>query len=199
MEIAFSMLIGYFFGSLSPSALISCIKKKNLRESGTGNLGAANTMLIFGKGYGILVMAVDMLKAYASVKLAEFLFPKAAIAGLLAGVGAVLGHIFPPLLKFKGGKGLAPFGGMILALDLRIFLILLLIGIIFALITDYAVAVTLSSAVMFPFIAGYRFQTIEAFALAFAVSILIIFKHRENIQRMKNGTEIKIRDYLKKR
>ena len=119
-----SLLIGYLFGGLNPAAMVAAVKKVNLRERGTKNLGATNVTLTVGMRYGVAVMLFDVMKAYISVKLARLLFPKAAAAGLLAGCGAVVGHIYPVYLKFKGGKGLAAFGGMILAMDPVLFLIL---------------------------------------------------------------------------
>ena len=128
MKILLCILIGYLIGSLNPAALLSKLKKKDLRKQGTGNLGATNTMIVLGKGYGALVMLFDVAKAFASVKLAQLLFADLAVAGILAGSAAVIGHIYPFYLKFQGGKGLAAFGGMILAVDPLLFIILLVIA-----------------------------------------------------------------------
>ena len=83
---------GYLIGSLNPAALIGKIKKTNLRSRGTGNLGATNVMLIFGKAYGALVMLFDMAKAFFSVKLAQLICPTVAFAGIFAGASAVIGQ-----------------------------------------------------------------------------------------------------------
>lgn len=196
-EIILSMLIGYLLGSLSPAALISTVKKKNLKENGTGNLGATNTMLVFGKGYGVCVMIIDMLKAFVSVKLAELLFPKLFIAGLLAGCCTVIGHIFPVYLKFRGGKGLAAFGGMILAFNPYIFLIIAVLGIVLIFITNYGVALPVSAAVSAPVLAGIIYNSPVVAAVLAAVGILLIFKHKENFAKIRNGTEIRVREFIK--
>lgn len=128
MAYIFSVIIGYLLGCLSPAALISKIKRKNLRKNGTGNLGATNVMLNFGKRFGALVMLFDIFKAFAAYKLAELLFPSAAFVGIAAGFAAVVGHVFPFYMKFKGGKGLAAFAGMVLAYNPWLFLFLLLTG-----------------------------------------------------------------------
>ena len=118
------MVMGYSFGCINPAAALAVRKKKNLREIGTKNLGATNAAVAFGKKYGVLVMVIDILKSFISVKLARILFPQLYIAGLVAGGSAVMGHIFPVQMKFKGGKGLAAFGGLILAFDPMMFLML---------------------------------------------------------------------------
>ncbi|MBQ8687058.1 MAG: glycerol-3-phosphate acyltransferase [Ruminococcus sp.] len=197
MKLLLCMIMSYFVGSLSPAALVSRVKKKDLREHGTGNLGATNTMLVFGKLCGALVMVFDIAKAYFVVKVAEFIFPAVSVAGLLAGGSAMLGHIFPFYMKFKGGKGLATFGGLILAHDALLFLVLLMIGCIVMLAFNYAVAMTVSAAILFPFFAGLRSGDMAVFAVAAAISVLIILRHLDNIERARNGTEIKIRSYIK--
>lgn len=192
-----SMVIGYVLGSLNPAALIAAVKKKNLRESGTKNLGATNVTMTIGKGYGALVMLFDILKAFFAVKIADVLFPDLALSGLIAGCCAVIGHVFPAYMKFKGGKGLAAFGGMILAFDPGLFLRLLILGIVLILITNYGIALTFSAAAAAPFWAGYRAHSVGVFGVMLVASGLIIFKHWENIAKLKEGSEVKVRDFLK--
>lgn len=133
LETVISLVIGYLLGTLSPAALFAKLKKVNLRKRGTGNLGATNTTMVLGKQYGALVMILDIGKAFLACKLAELLFPELAVAGLLAGAAAVVGHIYPFYMKFKGGKGLAAFGGMILAYNPWMFpcLSLLMVSFLF--------------------------------------------------------------------
>lgn len=149
-----------------------------------------------GFAHGILVMVIDMLKAFLSVKLAKLLFPHIAAAGLLAGCSCVVGHIFPVLHRFRGGKGLAAFGGMILALDYVLFLILVSIGIVVVLITDYAISMTFSAVSLAPYVTLLRLHSWVTFAFVLAVSGLVLYKHRENIARVKNGTEMKISTFF---
>lgn len=93
-KILLIMLMGYLLGSLNPAAFISMLKKKNLREMGTGNLGATNTMLTFGKKYGVMVMLFDVIKAVISVNIAKLVLPKMILAGITAGVCTMIGHIY---------------------------------------------------------------------------------------------------------
>lgn len=193
---AISMALGYTLGAFHPAAIISIFKKKNLKENGTGNLGATNTMLVFGKWLGILVMVLDILKAFVAVRLARALYPALPWAGLLAGLCAIVGHMFPIFLRFQGGKGLACFGGMLLAHDPGLFLILLLIGIALMLITNYGVAMPFSAASLAPILGGLRAHSWGVFSLLLAAGGLVIFKHRENIGKIKDGTELRTRDVL---
>ncbi len=192
-----SMLIGYLLGSLSPSALIAAVKKKNLREVGTKNLGATNTTMAFGKGYGVFVMLFDIFKAFASVRIARLLLPGAAVVGLLAGCCAVAGHIFPIYLKFRGGKGLAAFGGLLLGHDPVLFLILLAVGLVLMFVLNYGIVLTYSAASLAPFIAGVRAGSFSVFGAMCIASGLVIFKHWENLRKIKAGSEIKLRDFIK--
>ena len=195
--ILLSLLIGYLIGTLNPAALLSRVKHKNLREHGTGNLGASNALLVFGRVCGAIVMLFDIAKAFAAVKLAQILFPAYPTAGLLAGSAAVVGHIYPFYLKFKGGKGLAAFGGMVLGYDPVLFLILLAVGCVFMLLFNYGIALTLSASAAFPFLNWLRSESLTVFLISFAVSLLIILKHIGVLKRVLRGEDVKIRSYIK--
>lgn len=197
MKIALCILFGYLIGTLSPSALVSKVKKKNLRKNGTGNLGATNVMLNFGKAYGVLVMLFDIFKAFITVKLASHLFPTDNIIPLIAGTAVVVGHIYPFYMKFKGGKGLAAFGGLVLAYDAPVFLLLLLLGIALMLILNYAVFIPVSAAALFPVFVGLHTYSLPAVAAALIAGIILITAHIDNLSAAFSGTAPKIRDYLK--
>lgn len=199
LENIISIFLGYLLGSISPAAAIGAIKKINLREQGTRNLGATNVTVTLGFAHGILVMVIDMLKGFLSVKCAKLLFPHFAAAGLLAGCSCVVGHIFPVFLRFRGGKGLAAFGGMILALDYVLFLILVSIGIAMVLITDYAIAMTFSAVSLAPYVTILRLHSWIAFAFVLVASGLVLYKHRENMVRLKAGMETKVSIYFQQR
>lgn len=197
MDILITILVGYLLGTLSPSALLSKIKQLDLRTQGTHNLGASNTMLVMGKKYGALVMIFDIFKGFFAAKLAKLLFPQLALAQLLAGFSAVVGHIFPFYLGFKGGKGLAAFGGMVLAYDPIVFLFLLVLGIILMLLTNASVAMPLSAGALFPILSLIRSQSLVVFFITAAAGILIIVKHWSNIGKARRGEDLKIRSFVK--
>jgi glycerol-3-phosphate acyltransferase PlsY len=191
------MLLSYCLGSLNPAALIAKIKQKDLRQNGTGNLGATNTMLIFGKGYGALVMLLDITKSFLAVKLSVLLFPQAEWAPLFFGLFAVLGHIFPFYLRFRGGKGLAAFGGVILAFDPLLFLLLLGISFSLMLCLNYSYAMPFSASILFPFFLVLRHCAFLTVLLACLLGATILFTHWSNFQKARKGREIKIRGYLR--
>lgn len=196
-QIVLTILLGYLLGSLSPSALLSKLKKENLRNQGTRNLGATNTMLILGKGYGAFVMLFDIAKSFAAVKLAAALFPALAYGGLIAGSSAVVGHIFPFYMKLKGGKGLAAYGGMILGLDPLLFVILLIVAVAAMFITNYSLAMPLSATVLFPILYGIRIRDLVSILAVTAISLLIISRHTSNIIEAVRGEDTKVRAYVK--
>ena len=203
MEYAISIIIGYLLGSISPAALISKIKKINLRKTGTKNLGATNTTLVLGKKFGAIVMIFDIAKGAASVLIAKLIFKEIAmLAGLLAGSAAVVGHMFPFYLKFRGGKGLAAYGGMVLAFDPLAFLLLLVIGLICAFVLNYGIALTASAAVLFPFVTAFRNMNsphlVPLTVIATLTSALLIVRHWGNIYRAFTKTEMTTRQFLKR-
>lgn len=197
MEILVCLLIGYLLGSLSPSALLSKIKNANLRENGTKNLGASNTMLILGKSYGVLVMVLDIAKAVISASIAKWMLPKFAIAGLLAGLGAVIGHVYPFYMGFRGGKGLAAFGGMVIAYKPLFFVFLLLFGLLLMIIFNCSWVMPMSAAILFPILVGLESHNLGMVLIAAAASLLVIVKHWSNIDKAKCGKDIKIRSFIK--
>lgn len=198
MEILLCVLIGYLIGSINPAAFISRLKKTDLRTQGTQNLGATNTMLVLGKGYGALVMLFDIAKAFISVKLAKLIFPAFTLAGIIAGSAAAAGHIFPFYMKFKGGKGLAAFGGLILGVDPTLFMILLVTALVLMFIINYSFAMPMSAGVLFPILYAVRTGDAAATVIASAVSVLVMYKHFGNIGKAMRGEDIKVREYAKK-
>jgi len=191
--IAVGILMGYLLGTLSPAALISKLKNKNLRNSGTGNLGASNVMLHFGKAFGVLVMAFDIGKAFAAARLAEYFFPDVAYVGMLAGIAAILGHIYPFYMKFKGGKGLAAFGGLIMAYEPWLLAFVLGVGTILMLIVNYSFIMPYFASIVFVAYVAYDSQSLLMVLLASAPAILIMIMHFENVIKAIKGTDVKIR------
>jgi len=193
------VIIGYAVGCLSPAYLLSKIKKKDIRKSGTGNLGGTNTMVNFGKKWGILVMLFDILKALFVIKLCEWLFPTLLLAGAIAGTAAIFGHIFPFYLHFQGGKGLACLGGFILSVDWKYFVLILIIGIIVSIIINYGCGIPFTAAIVFPFIYFWESKSVVAFLIILLASSAIIYKHVDNVLKIRAGEEMSVRDFYKKK
>lgn len=199
MQALLSLGMGYLIGCLNPAALVSKIKDVNLKEVGTKNLGATNTALTLGKKAGYFVLAFDMCKSFFSYKLAKALFPQLVVAGLIAGLGALLGHCFPFFLHFQGGKGLASFGGLVLAHDPLVFGILLTLGLILAFAMDYGVYLALSAAALFPIFSYFRSGSLAVFLAAALAGGLVIGMHWGNFRRARSGEDpIHMRNGLRK-
>ncbi len=199
MEILYCILIGYTLGCLSPAAFVSKIKKHDLTKEGTGNVGATNVTMVIGRGFGIAVMLFDILKSVAAVNLCRVLFEEGfAYAALFGGLFAVVGHIFPFYLKFKGGKGLAAFGGLVLGYDYKMFFLLLVLALIIMFIVNYSFVVPFAGGGLFCILAVLKTQDIFVFLLTLAAGLLIIWKHSPNLVKAKQKEDIKVRDYIKK-
>ena len=189
--------MGYFLGVLNPAAFLSKIKKVDLRNSGSGNLGATNTFRVLGKAAGIWVMVFDIAKAFLAVKLAQHLFPESPGAGMLAGLGAVAGHVFPFYMKFKGGKGLAAYGGMVLAASPKMFAALLIFGVAMMFITNHGGVMQLAVTVPFPVLVWLSSRSVSDSLIALAGGALVVLANREVIGRAFKGTDTKFREDVK--
>lgn len=197
MKYLWCILIGYLLGSISFATIFSKIKKVNLKEKGTKNLGATNTMLVMGKKYGAIVMLLDVLKAVIAVIISKAVFPSFSAAGVLTGASAVLGHICPFYLKFKGGKGLACFGGMILALDPMLCISMFILCVSAMLIANHSVIVPYTAAVVFPVFYSIKNPEPEIIIISVLVSLLLAVRHIPDIIRVKEGGDWKIREFFK--
>lgn len=196
MKIAVCLLIGYLLGSLNPAALLGKLKGVNLRKAGTHNLGASNTMLVLGKGYGLLVMVLDIVKAFLAAKLAKLLFPRLAVAAMLAGLGAVIGHIFPFYMNFRGGKGLAAYGGMVMAFRPWMLPFFIVTGLVLMIIFNASVAMPMYAAVLFPILVWFYTKDLTMVLIVTAASVLIIAKHWSNIGKARRGEDLDIRKFI---
>ena len=197
MKSVFCLLVGYLMGSFNPAQALSRQKNVDLRQEGTGNLGASNALLILGKKYGVLVMVIDVFKAWLASRMMHRLFPALSVAGLLGGLGAILGHVFPFHLGFRGGKGLASFAGMVLAQDPAVFLVLLILGVGLMLLINYSFVLPISTALLLPGMMLLKTGSIPIFAVCLASSVLIIMKHWRNIGRALRGDEARIREIIR--
>jgi len=194
-----SCVIGYLFGSLNFANLLGKLKKTDVRELGTKNAGATNVAYIFGTHVGLIVAFFDILKAILAITITRIIFPQNLYADLITGTGCVLGHIFPVFMQFKGGKGLASFLGMTLALNWKFALIMLVMVAVVMLVTDYLVLGTVSAAVIVPLYSGIAEQSLSLALILCIASVVILIKHRDNYTRILSGTEIGLRRTLTKK
>lgn len=194
-----SCLTAYLIGSISTSLIISKLKNKDLRAGGSKNLGASNTTLLMGWKYGVIVGLCDILKGTLVVLLAKWIFPDFIYLPYAVALAAVLGHIYPFYLKFKGGKGFATYVGIILGLDWRFFLIIGVSIILITLIFDYIAIATVVTMITFPVWTFFMSDVPWAFLLPGIASVIIILKHLENIKRMITKEELGLRATFKKK
>ena len=190
MDAVLSIALGYFAGSLSPSSLVGRAKKTDVRKSGTGNLGATNTMLVLGWGAGIFVMLFDLMKSFLSGKLAQYLFPGLSVAGMLACIGAMIGHCFPVFHRFRGGKGLAAFGGLVIYCGLKYVPIVLCTGWAVMWIFDCTVIFPITVGIALPLLM-YAFGEAPAKILtAICAGAVLDVMHIGNMKKALAGDEI---------
>ena len=198
MEIIILILIAYLLGSI-PSALWvgKLFYGTDVRQHGSGNLGATNTFRVLGKTAGLIVTVLDILKGTAAVLLPLLpYFSSAEIHPLLLGVCAVIGHMFPIFAKFKGGKAVATSGGVLLGYNWPIFIIVLLTFLLALKITKM---VSLSSMIVavvgFIYCIAYYVWTGDIYLMIIVglMGIFIFYRHRANIARIKAGTEPKVK------
>ena len=192
-----AIALGYLLGSSSMAFYISKCKKVDIRAHGSGNLGTSNATIVLGWGPGIAVGAHDIGKGALAVWLASFLFPDVPFVGALAGVACVFGHNYPFYLRFKGGKGFAPYIGMMLMLNWKMGLIILAAVVLITLVTDYLVLGTFTTIAAVPVLQGIENRSVILLLILLAGSAAILWQHRENITRLRNGTEIGLRSTTK--
>ena len=200
------LIIGYFIGNIETGYIFGKLNKMDIRNYGSGNAGATNTLRVLGPKAGLIVFLGDFCKSLIPCLVVRFIFRDnvslSYVYMLYIGLGVVLGHNFPFYLGFKGGKGVASTAGIIMALDIRIAAVCLAIFIVIVAVTRY---VSLASIVVMIIFIGmshllvktsYGFtdgtSTMEFRLLVVVIGLLSIFMHRANIKRLLSGTENKI-------
>ena len=200
------LIIGYFIGNIETGYIFGKLNKMDIRNYGSGNAGATNTLRVLGPKAGLIVFFGDFCKSLIPGLVVRYIFRDnvslSYVYMLYIGLGVVLGHNFPFYLGFKGGKGVASTAGIIMALDYRIAFVCLAIFILIVAITRY---VSLASIVVMIIFIGmshmlvktnYGFtdgsSPMEFRLLIVIIGFLSIFMHRANIKRLLSGTENKI-------
>jgi glycerol-3-phosphate acyltransferase PlsY len=191
-------ILAYLLGSIPIGWLVATIfYKTDIRKQGSGNIGATNALRQFGTKVGVIVMILDMLKGIAAVLLARHFFGGGHAMVSVCGLLAILGHIFPIWLKFKGGKGVATAAGVFAALSTLSLLIALSVFILIVARTRYVSLGSIIAATVFGI--GTFFDQLTRpstdwvlLLLVGVIVLMIIVKHKDNIQRLLKGEENKI-------
>ncbi|MDO5602582.1 MAG: glycerol-3-phosphate 1-O-acyltransferase PlsY [Oscillospiraceae bacterium] len=199
-----SCVLGYLLGSLSFAVIISkCVYHKDVREFGSGNAGMTNILRTFGKKAAAFTLLGDMAKGTAAVLLARALFQLIAqtdsvYGAYLAGIFALLGHLFPLYFHFKGGKGVAVGAGTIIGTEPWVVLALIIIFLIVVCVTRIVSLSSIVVAALYPVLTYLYYWLLPTGPIAWLCALMaavmggiVIFMHRQNIKRLLNGTEYK--------
>ncbi|SES11442.1 glycerol-3-phosphate 1-O-acyltransferase PlsY [Psychrobacillus sp. OK032] len=199
MTIIILLLLAYVIGSIPSGLWVGKIfYNTDIREHGSGNLGGTNTFRTLGKKAGLVVTIMDILKGTAATLLGYIsVFNTVNVHPLILGIIAVIGHMFPIFAKFKGGKAVATSGGILLAYNWPLF-VLLVVG--FFIILKMTKMVSLTSMILSIIALIYSiiyYFTVEKdwplIAMLILIAAFIFYRHRSNIKRIKNGTEPKVK------
>ncbi|MGM8216252.1 glycerol-3-phosphate 1-O-acyltransferase PlsY [Bacillaceae bacterium W0354] len=191
MEYVIFAIIAYLFGSI-PFALVigKVFYQTDIREHGSGNLGGTNTFRVLGKKAGLIVSILDILKGTAPVIIVLYFQPE--LQPLIVGAFAVLGHTYPLFAKFRGGKAVATSGGVLLGVSPLLFLILVLSFFTFLKLFKYVSLSSMLTGVV-AVITSVIMQDIGLIIVTIFLATFVIYRHRDNIKRIKNKTEPKIK------
>ena len=202
IELVILLLISYITGSFPTSIVMTrVIKNIDIREHGSGNAGATNVFRVLGWKYAILVLAFDIFKGwlptavYATIIFQKLPVPDQGLVQILCGCAAVIGHIYPIFTGFKGGKGVGSLIGVLLALFPLAFLLCLLVGVVVITTTGYVSLGSISAGIALPIIIlilprlGLISPNLSLVVFSLLVPWVIIYTHRSNISRIRNGTE----------
>jgi glycerol-3-phosphate acyltransferase PlsY len=190
IEILYILIYSYFLGSIPFGLILTKIfLKKNLRKIGSGNIGATNVFRAGKKSLGILTLLFDGLKGYLSVLLTINYFPEYIYFSSLL---CFLGHIFPVWLKFKGGKGVAVYLGILFSFSIDLGVVFFISWLIVLNFSKYSSLSSLISTLII-FIYSIILKGFSESIFFFIIFIIIIYTHRENIIRLKNNKENKIK------
>ncbi len=192
-ELVLGLLIGFLCGSIPTGYLVCRAKSIDIREYGSGNIGATNVARTLGRRAGALVLALDILKGFAPayVSARYGLSP-----GMLAALGAVLGHTFTPFLRFKGGRGVATALGAVLGLMPLAGLLCVVVWLAVLFLTRYVSVSSMTAALTLPlWVYGLGRLTATSsrprLILAWVLAVLVIVRHLPNMKRLWKGREAK--------
>ena len=192
MDIIIICLISYLMGSIPFGFILTKIfLKKDIREIGSGNIGATNALRTGNKILGYSTLVLDILKAITTVLFVKFNFPEFIYISSLC---VFLGHVFPIWLKFHGGKGVATYVGILFVLNIYLGLLFTFVWFFVFVISKFSSLSSLIGSLSIPiyFLFLSQYDQVLFFSIMF---VLILFTHRENIKRLKNKEETKTKIY----
>ena len=192
MDLILILLVCYFLGSIPFGFILTkFFLKQDIREIGSGNIGATNVLRTGNKSIGYLTLLLDILKAvipviFIKINFSEYLF--------ISSLSVFLGHVFPIWLKFKGGKGVATYLGILFCINYILGFVFIIVWFLIFLIFKYSSLSSILATFTIP-VFYYFFINNENYYFFIIMFILIFFTHRENIKRLLNNTESKSKIY----
>lgn len=188
----FIILLAYLFGSIPFGYILGrLVTKQDIRTKGSGNIGTTNAFRTSGPRVGLLTLFFDGLKGFLSCYFA-YLILATDEAVALAGLFAMIGHCFSMFLKFKGGKGIATSAGVVLYIDYRLLLILLGVFIIILLMTKIVSLSSITAALLAPFVSYFIGLDKPYIIMVLIIVCIVIFRHKDNIKRLRAGNEARV-------
>lgn len=185
--------VSYLIGNISFSFILTkIILKQDIRNFGSGNAGTTNVLRVLGKKYAFMVLAGDTFKGMAAVILG-LIFTTDHLYVTLCALAVILGHNWPALMQFRGGKGIATSIGVFIIYDPSIALSCVVFGIIIIAISRYVSLGSLLGMVILPFVTYFTARPWEEIILTIFISVITIYKHRSNIKRLINKNENKLK------
>lgn len=194
------LVSAYLIGSI-PTAYIfgRLLKGIDIRQFGSGNIGATNTFRIIGRVPGLIVLAIDILKGFICVSYIADLFlyispaARPELYKVVVGMAVIAGHNWTLFLKFKGGKGVATSAGVVIALIPKIFWLGFSVWMIIIALTGYVSLASIITSISIPILTLIFGESTEIVVFMSLLCLAIVYKHRSNIQRLKSGQEKRIR------
>lgn len=187
------ILLCYLIGSIPFSYIAArVLAHTDVRTRGSGNVGATNVFRTSGTGAALLALAGDLIKGVLAAWLGLTL--GGLLLAALCSLAAVIGHCYPLFLRFRGGKAVATAGGVVLWLMPKVVIILLLIFIAVVYVSRYVSLASIAVAVLLPVIALMLHNPWEYILLSVLMAALVVYRHRENIRKLRQGTEARIGD-----
>jgi len=200
------LFAAYLIGSIPTSYIVGrLLKGVDIRKFGSGNVGAANTFRVIGRLPGLIVLVLDILKGFITVTyIASFFLYVSPVARpelyrVLAGLAAIAGHNWTIFLRFKGGKGVATSAGVVIGLMPKIFWLGFLVWCIVFSITGYVSLASIIAAILTPIFTLIFSESTEVIVFMSVLCLMIIYRHRSNITRLKNGEEKRVSLFKKTR
>lgn len=190
MKYIFLIILGYAIGNIPCSFIVGKVMGHiDVREHGSGNAGATNVLRTVGKKAALVALIGDVLKGIIAAIIGRVIFGMEG--AMICAAFAVLGHCYPITLGFKGGKGVATAGGMIIGTNPLVALILFIIMVAIVKFTQYVSLASITASILFPIFTFFMYDEPIVRIISIAIGLFVVYKHRANIGRLMNGVESK--------